>query len=203
MGEAGGAEAGAAEAGGGGGGGAGAAEEGQTGQRSAAPPPAPDAAAPRAAPPAPANEPTSPGDQPAAQQGRDAPPAGGRGAAGAAASLAGWWEVTNTGDAPGGEGRAVRSYRVALRQEGARVSGEGEEWEEGGHPLGAGARTRIELSGSIAGREVRLHFTERGPAGTMSGTITWRLASSGDDLSGTFSSASTDAHGASSAVRLQ
>jgi penicillin-binding protein 1A len=203
AGEAGGAEAGAAEAGGGGGGGAGAAEQGQTGQRSAASPPAPDTAAPRAASPAPGGEANGPDDQAAGQQGRDAPPAGGRGAAGAAANLAGWWEVTNTGDAPGGEGRAVRSYRVALRQEGARVSGEGEEWEEGGHQLAAGARTRIELSGSIAGREVRLRFTERGPDGAMSGTITWRLAAGGDDLSGTFSSASTDAHGASSAVRLQ
>jgi 1A family penicillin-binding protein len=218
-------EAGAGEAGGGetggGGGGAGAAEEGQAGERAATVPPGPDAAGRRAAPtaptvptvppvppvpPAPASEASSP-DEAAAQQppGREAPPpAGSRGAAGAtAANLGGWWQVTNAGDATGAEARGARTYRIALRQEGARVSGEGEEWEEDGRRLAAGARTRIELSGSIAGREVRLRYTERGPGGTASGTIVWRLAGGGDELSGAFSIAGADARGASSAVRLR
>ena len=105
--------------------------------------------------------------------------------------------------ATGAEERGARTYRIALRQEGARVSGEGEEWEEDGRQLTSGTRTRVELTGSIAGREVRLRYTERGPGGTASGTITWRLAGGGDELSGTFSNAASDARGASSAVRLQ
>jgi len=215
AGEAGGGEAGGGEMGeGGGGAGAGAAEERQAGERAAAVPPGPNAAGRRAAPlppsappapPAPPSEANSP-DEPAAEPpGREArPPAGGRGAEGAAAAnLGGWWQVTNTGDATGAEARGARTYRIALRQEGTRVSGQGEEWEEDGRQLAAGARTRIELFGAIAGREVRLRYTERGPGGTASGTITWRLAGGGDELSGTFSSAGSDARGASSAVRLQ
>ncbi len=219
-------EAGAGEAGGGeareGGGaaGAGAAEEGQAGERAAAVP-GPDAAGRRAAPlppsappappspPPPASSAISPDEQEAAPPGRGEarPPGGGRGGDGGggatAANLGGWWQVTNTGDATGAEARGARTYRIALRQEGARVSGEGEEWEEDGRQLTAGTRTRIELTGSIAGREVHLRYTERGPGGAGSGTIIWRLAGSGDELSGTFSNAASDARGASSAVRLQ
>jgi penicillin-binding protein 1A len=216
-------EAGAGEAaggemgGGGGGGGAGAGESGQAGERAAAVPPGPDAAGRRGAPSSPSVSPSpsspppaaggaiSPDEQEAEPLGREPlPPSGGRGAEGAAAAnLGGWWQVTNTGDATGAEARGARTYRVALRQEGSRLSGEGEEWEEDGRQPAAGARTRIELSGSIAGREVRLRYTERGPGGTASGTITWRLAGGGGELSGTFSSAGSDARGASSAVRLQ
>lgn len=216
AGEEGAGEAGGGETGGGGGGaaGAGAAEEGQAGERAAAVPPSPDAVGRRAAPsaqsppppppPVPPSAANSPDDPVAEPPGRDArPPAGGRGSEGAAASLGGWWQVTNTGDATGAEARGARTYRIALRQEGSRVSGEGEEWEADGRQLAAGARTRIEISGSIAGREVRLRYTERGPGGTASGTITWRLAGGGGELSGTFSSAGSDARGASSAVRLQ
>jgi 1A family penicillin-binding protein len=204
-------EEGSGEAGSGGGG-AGAAEEGQgqAGERAAASPQSPDAAgrrtAPRtpAVPPGPPGEASSPEDQAAGPQGREAPPAGGREGAGtAAANLGGWWQVTNSGDAAGGEGRGARTYRIALRQEGARVTGEGEEWGEDGRRLSGGAGTRIQLSGSIAGREVRLRYTERGPGGTASGTITWRLAGGGDELSGSFSSAGAEGSGASSAVRLQ
>jgi penicillin-binding protein 1A len=220
AGSAGGAETGEADGGemggGGGAGAAGAGEGGQAGERAAAVPPGSDAAGRRGAPSSPATPPSPPApvppsdadnpDEPAAQPpGREArPPAGGReGEGAAAASLGGWWEVTNTGDATGAEARGARTYRIALHQEGSRVSGEGEEWEEDGRQLSAGARTRIEISGSIAGREVRLRYTERGPGGTASGTITWRLAGGGDELSGTFSSAGSDARGASSAVRLQ
>lgn len=209
AGEPGGGEASGGEMGGGGGGGAsaGAAEEGQAGERAAAVPSSPDAVG-RRAPPSPPSDANSP-DEPAAEPPRREapPPAGGPGGAGlrgaAAANLGGWWQVTNTGDATGAEARGARTYRIALRQEGARLSGEGEEWEEDGRQLTAGARTRIQLSGSIAGREVRLRYTEHGPGGTASGTITWRLAGGGDELSGTFSSAGSDARGASSAVRLQ
>jgi penicillin-binding protein 1A len=198
------AAAGAAGAGGGAGAGAGAAEDGQTDDRAAASPASPDAAGRRAAVGAPGGTADSPDGQVPAAPGREAPPAGNRGAAGAAANLGGWWEVTNTADAAGGEERGARmTYRVALRQEGSRVTGEGEGWEEDGRQLAGAARSRIELSGSIEGRVVRLRFTERGPDRTTSGTISWRLAGGGDELSGTFSSAAADAHGASSAVRLQ
>ena len=200
-------EAGAEEAKAGGAAGTGAAEEGQTGDRAAASPPSPDAAGRRAAAGAPRGGAGSPDEPAPVPPGREAPPSGGRGAAGGAGgatNLGGWWEVTNTADAPGGDERGARmTYRVALRQDGSRVTGEGEGWEEGGSHPSAAAHSRIELSGSIEGRVVRLRFTERGPERTTSGTISWRLTGGGDDLSGTFSSAATDAHGVSSAVRLQ
>jgi len=193
-------EADAGEAGAGGG--AGAAADGQTDARAATSPSSPNAAGRRAAAGAPGGRADTPDEPEPAAPGREAPPAGSRGAAGGAGALAnlgGWWEVTNTPDAAGGEERGGRrTYRVALRQEGSRVTGEGEGGEEDG-----GQRSRIELSGSIEGRVVRLRFTERGPDRTTSGTISWHLAAGGGDLSGTFSSAATGAHGASSAVRLQ
>jgi 1A family penicillin-binding protein len=130
---------------------------------------------------------------------------GSAGARGAPGSLGGWWEVTNTVDAASpGQERSVRvSYRIALHQEGTRITGEGEKWAEDGRPLPAASRTPIDLAGSFDGREVRLHFVERGPRHATRGTFLWRLAASGEGLAGTFSSSGADVHGASSAVRLQ
>jgi len=120
------------------------------------------------------------------------------GAGGAAGDLGGWWEVTNSGDAG-----AQVTYRIALRQEGTRITGEGEKWAEDGRRVPASSRTQIDLAGSIEGRQVRVRFSERGPGGASRGTMVWRLARDGETLSGSFSGAAGDAHGASSAVRLQ
>lgn len=93
------------------------------------------------------------------------------------------------------------TYRIALRQEGTRLSGEGERWAVEGRQLPV--RTPIEISGSIDERELRLHFVERRTGRFVSGTFHWLLASGGTSLTGTFTSGGTDAHGASSAVRLR
>ncbi|MBV8201122.1 MAG: hypothetical protein JOZ15_10920, partial [Acidobacteria bacterium] len=109
---------------------------------------------------------------------------------------------TDTADeaSPGQERSGRVTYRIALHQEGARITGEGEKWAEDGRPLPAGSRAAIDLTGSWNGREARLHFVERGAAPTR-GTFVWHLSSGGEDLAGSFSAG--DAHGSSSAVRLQ
>jgi penicillin-binding protein 1A len=144
---------------------------------------------------------------PAVEQGE--PDAAGRatggGGAGVSGNLAGWWEVTNTVDAASlGQDHGVRvTYRIALRQEGTQITGQGEKWAEDGRPLPAASRTAIGLAGSVNGREVRLHFVERGPLHAVKGTLSWHLSTGAGELSGTFMSSGADAHGTSSAVRLQ
>jgi penicillin-binding protein 1A len=152
--------------------------------------PSPAAANAPAAPAAPADE----GDGPRAPAAAEDP-----------GNLDGWWEVTNTVDAasPGPDGGVRVSYRIALHHEGTRITGEGEKWAEDGRPLPAASRTPIDLAGTFDGREARLHFVERGPGHATRGTFLWRVAASGEDLSGTFSSSGADVHGASSAVRLR
>ncbi len=132
-----------------------------------------------------------------------APGAGSAGASGAPGDIAGWWEVTNRVDPTSlGEDRGLQvTYRIALRQEGTRISGEGERWAVDGRQLLA--RAPVDLTGSIDGREVRLRFVERGPHGTVSGTFNWRLAGGATSLAGTFAGGAADSHGTSSAIRLR
>ena len=120
-------------------------------------------------------------------------------------NLSGWWEVSNTFDAAsaGQDGSMRVTYRIALRQEGTRITGEGERWAEDGRPLPAALRAPIDLAGTVDGREVRLRFVERGSRHASRGTWLWRLSGGGEDLAGTFVSSGADAHGASAAVRLR
>jgi penicillin-binding protein 1A len=178
------------------------------GEVPAAEPPEPDAGAPSAgeSPRSGAAGQALPPEAPGAAG--DAGQPGGRGYGGGAGNLrnlGGWWEVTNTIDAASpGQDRGVRvTYRIALHQEGTRITGEGEKWAEDGRPLPAGARAPIDLAGSVEGRQVRLRFVERGPRRASRGTFLWRLSSSGEDLAGTFATSAADAHGASVAVKLR
>ncbi len=142
---------------------------------------------------------------PAGTNGTDKAAGGADDAAAGRGELGGWWQVTNSVDAAAA-GQASNSrvtYRIALRQEGNRITGEGERWAEDGRTLPAGSRAPIDVSGTIEGREVRLRFVERGPRGALRGAISWRLSSSGDDLAGSFTGNGGDVHGASAAVRLQ
>jgi len=147
--------------------------------------------------------PPAPAPAAAPGAGSTAGAAGTSGAAGAAGDIAGWWEVTNRVDPTSlGEDRGLQvTYRIALRQEGTRISGEGERWAVDGRQLLV--RAPVDLTGSIDGREVRLRFVERGPRGTVSGTFNWRLAGGASSLAGTFAGGTADSHGASSAIRLR
>jgi penicillin-binding protein 1A len=124
-------------------------------------------------------------------------------AAAASADVEGWWDITLAADANGAAARGPRrTYRINLHQEGAQITGEGESWDEGGSPATAAAHTRIDLAGTLQGRDLRLRFTEQGATGGFSGTLSWRLAPRGESLSGPFSAAAGDFHGIATGVRL-
>jgi penicillin-binding protein 1A len=131
-------------------------------------------------------------------EGLEAPPAAG-------VDLSGRWEVTNSVDEtsdPALRGQRL-SYRISLRQEGPKITGEGERMAENGSPLPDEERTAIHLTGVISGRQVSLQFVERGGRRISGGSFRWRLASGGGRMAGTFSSGAADSHGASLAARIQ
>jgi penicillin-binding protein 1A len=136
------------------------------------------------------------GQEEAAANGPAAPAA-------AAVDLTGWWEVTNSVDEtsdPASRGTRL-TYRIALHQEGSKITGEGEQWTETGGPLPAGERTAIQLTGTVSGRQVHLQFVEQAGSRISGGTFRWRLASSGRRMTGSFAGAA-DSHGSSLAVRI-
>ena len=120
-----------------------------------------------------------------------------------AADLSGRWEITNVVHStsyPTYRGLRL-TYRLSLRQEGNRVVGEGEKWAENGQPIPANGRSPIQVTGEVVGREVRLHFTERGSRRSSDGNFHWRLAPGGEALDGNFVSTAASSSGSSSAVR--
>lgn len=94
------------------------------------------------------------------------------------------------------------TYRVALRQVGERVSGDGEKWEENGRPLPRARRTPIHLAGNVVGSEVRVRFTEQGARRASEGSFRWHLSPGGDRFTGTFAGEAANARGSSAAARL-
>jgi hypothetical protein len=122
----------------------------------------------------------------------------------AAVDLSGRWEVTNSVDeASDPDARGTRlTYRITLRQDGSKITGDGERLAEDGAPLPEGQRTTVHLTGVVSGRQVRLQFVEQGGRHISGGSFRWRLAGGGDRMAGSFAGGA-DSHGSSSAVRLQ
>ena len=121
-----------------------------------------------------------------------------------AENLNGSWEirnVVNSTSVPGYRGLHL-TYRIRLRQEGGRISGDGEKWAENDRRIPAAQRTPIHVSGEVVGREVRVRFTERGSHRISAGSFRWHLAPDGGSFSGTFASNAADSRGSSAAVRL-
>src|SRR5207247_1074486 len=58
-------------------------------------------------------------------------------------------------------------YHLTLRQDGARITGEGEKQTENGAPLPPGQRSPIVVTGRLEGGVVTLHFPERGALRTL------------------------------------
>ena len=119
-------------------------------------------------------------------------------------NLNGSWEirnVVNSTSVPGYRGLRL-TYRILLRQEGGRISGDGEKWAENDRRIPAAQRTPIHVSGEVVGREVRVRFTERGSRRVSAGSFRWRLSPDGGSFSGTFASNAADSRGSSAAVRL-
>jgi hypothetical protein len=119
-------------------------------------------------------------------------------------NLNGSWEIRNVVNSTSVAGyRGLRlTYRILLRQEGGRISGDGEKWAENDRRIPAAQRTPIHVSGEVVGREVRVRFTERGSRRVSAGSFRWRLAPDGGSFSGTFASNAADSRGSSAAVRL-
>jgi hypothetical protein len=174
----------------------------------AATPPGPGAA--RMATSAPASPDAGSADSPPSPIEVAPPPGGDRtGLPGAAPAtvrdLSGRWEITNVVHStsyPTYRGLRL-TYHLSLRQEGNRVVGEGEKWAENGQPIPASGRSPIQVTGEVVGREVRLHFTERGSRRSSDGNFHWRLAPGGQALDGNFISTAASSSGSSSAVRVQ
>ena len=121
-----------------------------------------------------------------------------------AGALNGSWEIQNVISStsyPAYRGLRL-TYRIVLRQDGERISGDGEKWAENGRRIPAAQRTPIRLSGEMVGREVRVQFTERGDRRDSAGSFRWRLSADGTSFAGTFASSAAGARGASAAVRL-
>ncbi len=121
-----------------------------------------------------------------------------------AGDLNGSWEIQNVVSStsyPAYRGLRL-TYRIVVRQDGERVSGDGEKWAENGRRIPAGQRTPIHLAGELVGREVRVRFTERGDRRDSPGSFRWRLSADGTRFAGTFASSAAAARGVSAAVRL-
>jgi membrane peptidoglycan carboxypeptidase len=118
--------------------------------------------------------------------------------------LGGWWQVTHRVESslvPEYDGLRL-GFRVFLRQEGNRISGEGEKWTEDGDRLPPSQRSSISLTGTIEGTRVRVRFTEHGSRRTSSGTINWTIRDGGSSLTGQFVSDAAQARGPSVAQRI-
>jgi hypothetical protein len=124
--------------------------------------------------------------------------------------VSGRWQVTNTVNAdshPAWRGYRL-TYRIALLRSGDRIVGDGVKWAENGHPLPAGQRSSIHVTGELVGNELRLHFSEQEapyPDRRLigDGQFLWRVFDSGRGLGGTFTSSTASLHGISNAVRLR
>lgn len=122
----------------------------------------------------------------------------------AATNLSGWWELTNQIQSTSYSAyQGLRlGYRIFLKQEGGRITGQGQKWLENGRKVPASRQTPISLSGSIDGSSVEVAFTEHGSQRTSDGRFRWQLSSDQARLQGSFSSSAAGTSGSSVARRL-
>jgi penicillin-binding protein 1A len=118
--------------------------------------------------------------------------------------LSGWWEMTNTIQSTNYDTyKGLRlTYRVQLEQDGDRITGRGQKWEEDGRRLVSSARSPITVRGKVEGRNVVLTFTERGAKRSTSGGFTWTLSADRTALRGSFWSTAAATRGSSLARRM-
>jgi len=91
------------------------------------------------------------------------------------------------------------AYRVELKVDGGRVTGEGHKIAENGKPLSGRQRTPIALDGEREGDRLMLKFTERGARRTSGGTFFLRIED--EVLTGTFASGAAGSTGRVTAQR--
>ena len=122
-----------------------------------------------------------------------------------APDLSGVWELTTRVESTDYEPfQGIRfGYRLALQQEGSRITGQGQKVSENGVALPPGQRTRILVSGAVEGGSLVLHFIEHGGARASNGTFRFRIAPDFKGLAGSFSSDAANTEGGSSARRMR
>ena len=118
-------------------------------------------------------------------------------------NLTGEWTIVNTV-----EKTAYRQFdnleigfRLVINQTGKEFTAKGEKISENGRTLVAGARTPIQVSGSINGDKVVASFVENGAMRKTNGRFVWRIQSAGGGLTGTFMSTAAKSSGKSSATK--
>jgi ActR/RegA family two-component response regulator len=93
-------------------------------------------------------------------------------------------------------------YRLQLRQDGNRVSGDGQKWLENGRAIPRASRTPINVAGVVEGRRLALTFSERGRRRPSRGTFDLEMSSDGV-LRGMFESDVAASRGSSVAQRVR
>lgn len=140
---------------------------------------------------------------------RDAGPAVERGgrpddAAESAAPLSGRWNLmTRVDDASQASYEGLRlGFHLELRQDGRRVTGHGQKWTENGRTLPDGARTPIDLEGTIEKGRLELRFTEYGARRDSAGRLSLRQTAGGE-FRGAFTSDAARSAGTAIARRAR
>ncbi|MBZ8132758.1 hypothetical protein [Afifella sp. IM 167] len=121
------------------------------------------------------------------------------------ADLSGRWQVVHrvTHSALGRYVGLEMQFDIRLRQEGARLSGEGVKYRVGEELIAREEASVLEIEGRLEGEHVRLNIVERSPANPercMRGAIDWEIVRP-ELLAGTFQVEAADSSGGSRAVR--
>jgi hypothetical protein len=93
-------------------------------------------------------------------------------------------------------------FRLRLRHEGTRITGEGQKWLENGRAVPRANRTPITVSGVVEGRRIVLTFSEGGRRRQSQGRFDLELTAGGA-LRGTFESDAARSRGSSVAQRVR
>ena len=122
----------------------------------------------------------------------------------ASQDLTGSWAMTNevqTSRYRPYQGLRI-GYRLQLRHEGTRISGEGHKWLENGRAIPRVNRTPIRVSGVVEGRRIVLTFSEDGRRRQSHGRFDLQLTAGGV-LRGKFESDAARSRGSSVAQRVR
>lgn len=93
-------------------------------------------------------------------------------------------------------------FRVDLVQRGSRIWGSAVKWRENGRDVPAAARSRLEIEGTMDGRDIVGRWVETLGARRSRGTFRWRYSLEEGWLIGTFDSSVASAEGESIAVAI-
>ena len=94
-------------------------------------------------------------------------------------------------------------YRIFLKQDGTKITGEGEKWWENEKEIPATAHSPISIEGTLDGMMVTATFTEKGARRITSGYFIWTVSPDGKILEGRFTSTAANSRGTSIGERIE